>query len=356
MTFLQACGASTAPASVSEPLAADAGAGAPSSLSQPAGESGATIPSSSAMTFSEVQRAVVQVRAGGREGSGFIFDTRGWVLTSAAVVGDDEDVTVVVEGAALPGRVIGIVTDPGLAVIWFPISEEPQSLELAGPDETFDGKVVFLVGYSLPVRRAVVGEVSSPGDEGMRSLRIDTPVSPKAVGGPIIDINGAVIGVITGAVSAPISAGARVVHSERIRALLPSLMAGGEAAPSLTSIAPATSLTARYSGALNDARLSVVNAMTLEYTLKGHKLVGIVRISGEHDLWGGPVGGELRDGLVQFRLEFPNSGTRPSIAFDGRVLEDGSIEGSYRADFQPGTSGGPRERGTWSLAPAAARP
>ena len=164
------------------------------------------------------------------------------------------------------------------------------------------------------------------------------------------------IGVITGAGAGPTSAGARVVHGERIRALLPSLMAGGEAAPSLTSIATATSLTARYSGALYDARLSVVNVMTLEYTLKGHELAGMVRISGEHDLWGGPVGGELQDGLIQFRLEFPDSGNRPSIAFDGRVLKDGSIEGSYRADLQPGTSGGPRERGTWSLAPAAARP
>lgn len=153
---------------MSEPLAADAGVGVTSSLSQPAAGSGATIPSSAAMTFSEVQRAVVQVRACGREGSGFIFDTRGWVLTSAAVVGDDEDVTVVVEGAALPGRVIAIVTDPGLAVIWFPIADKSLSLELAGPDETFDGKVVFLVGYSLSVRRAVVAEVSSPGDERAR--------------------------------------------------------------------------------------------------------------------------------------------------------------------------------------------
>src|SRR5690349_18389603 len=142
-------------------------------------------------------------------GSGVIYDANGWILTNRHVIDGAENQTVQVElkdGRQFEGRVYGIDTLTDLAIVKV---DEPN-LPVA-PVGTSDGlkigQLVVAIGSPLGMYSFSVtsGILSGKGrdvqvDSGQRItnlLQTDAAINPGNSGGPLVDANGAVVGINT---------------------------------------------------------------------------------------------------------------------------------------------------------------
>jgi putative serine protease PepD len=156
----------------------------------------------------------VATEEGGRSGSAVLYRDDGHLLTSATLVEGATGLVVVAAGRRLPGRVVGADPSTDIAVV---------KVDLA---RTLDGTAVPSAvlgdGASLAVGQPAVsiglpghggspvvasGVVSALGlrlerqgaDPLYGMIQIDVPVAAGAVGGPVLDSRGAVIGIASGA-------------------------------------------------------------------------------------------------------------------------------------------------------------
>ncbi|MBI4390006.1 MAG: trypsin-like peptidase domain-containing protein [Nitrospinae bacterium] len=138
------------------------------------------------------------------EGSGFIINKDGYILTNSHVVADSEEIQVALsDGKLYKGKVIGMdkLTDIGLVKI---DAKRPLPvLPLGDSDRLKTGDWVMAIGSPFGLEQTVtVGIVSAKG----RSLgagpyddfiQTDTSINPGNSGGPLININGEVVGINT---------------------------------------------------------------------------------------------------------------------------------------------------------------
>lgn len=133
-------------------------------------------------------------------GSGFLVNDSGWVLTNAHVV---EGCDIVRE--TNHGDAVSVITDAerDLAVVLFraefngaplPIRKDPA--RLTEPVVALGFPLSDILGNEI---RATTGTVSSlSGIQGdPRFIQISAPIQPGNSGGPVLDANGAVIGIAT---------------------------------------------------------------------------------------------------------------------------------------------------------------
>jgi 2-alkenal reductase len=142
-------------------------------------------------------------------GSGVIYDPNGWILTNRHVIEGAQNATVQVElkdGRQFEGRVYGTDTLTDLAIVKV---DEPN-LPVA-PIGTSDGlkigQLVVAIGSPLGMYSFSVtsGILSGKGrdvqvDSGQRItnlLQTDAAINPGNSGGPLVDANGAVVGINT---------------------------------------------------------------------------------------------------------------------------------------------------------------
>lgn len=142
-------------------------------------------------------------------GSGVLYDANGWILTNRHVVEGAQDNTVSVElkdGRQFTGRVYGIDTLTDLAIV----KVDEKNLPVA-PIGTSDGlkigQLVVAIGSPLGTYSFSVtsGILSGKGrdinvDSGTRItnlLQTDAAINPGNSGGPLVDANGAVVGINT---------------------------------------------------------------------------------------------------------------------------------------------------------------
>jgi len=139
-------------------------------------------------------------------GSGFVFDSGGHVITNAHVIGAARTVRVgLMDGRSVDAVVVG--TDPrtDIAVVRLPAGVEAPALDLLDPVEDVPalGAPVFALGHPMGYRFSVTsGVISGAG----RSYDVITPVdflqhdaalNPGSSGGPLVDLEGRVLGVNT---------------------------------------------------------------------------------------------------------------------------------------------------------------
>jgi S1-C subfamily serine protease len=141
-------------------------------------------------------------------GSGFIFDSRGYILTNNHVVENATHILLTMDDtrrfeAELVGR--DPLTD--LAVIKFTEDMEVPALPLADSDELRIGEWVVAIGNALglpgepTVTVGVVGAKSrtvGPLASGIylhNMLQTDAAINPGNSGGPLINLNGRVVGI-----------------------------------------------------------------------------------------------------------------------------------------------------------------
>ncbi len=143
-------------------------------------------------------------------GSGFIFDSTGYILTNQHVVADSDEIEVTVVGHNKPfkAKLLGNSYDLDLAVLKIEGSEFP-TLKLGDSNDTSIGDWVVAIGNPYGFDHTVtVGVLSSTEREipisdsnGTRNyqhlLQTDASINPGNSGGPLLNLAGEVIGINT---------------------------------------------------------------------------------------------------------------------------------------------------------------
>jgi len=172
-------------------------------------EASVIIPNTSttkAMTTHEVtelaRRAVVRIETDLGSGSGFIIDSSGLILTNNHVISDAEEITVHLEdGASYTGTVEARDLVRDLALVKINATGLPY-LEMGDLSEMSLGQQVIVLGYPLDAETITVtsGLVSAIDFDSGRNItwvQTDSAVNPGNSGGPMLDLRGRVIGVVT---------------------------------------------------------------------------------------------------------------------------------------------------------------
>ncbi|MFO7959965.1 MAG: trypsin-like peptidase domain-containing protein [Nitriliruptoraceae bacterium] len=156
-------------------------------------------------TERRVQEVTVRVRSLGCEqfglGSGFVLPG-GIVVTNRHVVGQPREVTLNTwDGRSLSADVAGVATDSDLALLQLEDAGDVPVAELR-PDPVRRGEEVFAVGYpgGGPARVSpgrVLGMVDGTVlGEPAEVIRVEVDIAQGNSGGPLVDREGLVVGVV----------------------------------------------------------------------------------------------------------------------------------------------------------------
>jgi S1-C subfamily serine protease len=177
------------------------------------------IDESSAITeaVKKVSPAVVtiQVSSGGGSGgsgSGFIFNSNGWILTNRHVVQSANQIHVVLaDSRTFTGTVYGIDTLTDLAIVKINASGLPTA-PIGSSSDLVQGQLAIAIGNPLgtfenTVTTGVIsglGRQITAGDSGNQSseqlndlIQTDAAINPGNSGGPLVNSEGQVIGINT---------------------------------------------------------------------------------------------------------------------------------------------------------------
>ncbi len=146
-------------------------------------------------------------RAGPRGGSGFVIDENGYVITNQHVVAGADSLSVrFSSGARAEAEVVGEDASTDIAVIKVDAPEEAlKPLTLGDSDNLEVGDPVIAIGNPLDIGISVTTGIVSGLDRPIRApnrytidgaVQTDAAVNPGTSGGPLLDEQGMVVGVI----------------------------------------------------------------------------------------------------------------------------------------------------------------
>lgn len=162
----------------------------------------------------KVAPATVAVDGGGVKGSGVLIDKSGIILTSPTAVGiSTTRVNVLIKGArAYTGKVMGRANDRELVVVKIDAGEDLPFVELGDSDAARPGQISYVFGDSYDSIRAddqpamSLGVISSVYELTQRRgkaqylgpvLETSAAVNPSQNGGPLVDREGRLLGLVT---------------------------------------------------------------------------------------------------------------------------------------------------------------
>ena len=188
--------------------------------------------------YQQVVGSVVYIETPDGTGTGWVVRD-GLIVTNQHVVNGQDAVTV--RHAFLPPfRAEVLFTDAVIDVAFISYNSatttlEPLEMRVVTADNL--GETLLVLGYSgvgvqedgtvggAAIKRGVLSQIVSFGEQGGRRLRIDAAVDPGDSGGPVLDTAGRVVGMSKGVVEVD-ETGRRIVgifyavHTEEIEALL----------------------------------------------------------------------------------------------------------------------------------------
>jgi S1-C subfamily serine protease len=155
--------------------------------------------------YAQTAPAVVYIAAGGVSGSGFLVSSDGLILTNAHVVGSHARVDVILfDGSKKEGVVEERARgDLDLALVRIQGSNLPH-LPLVGGPMPRPGDFVAALGHGEGAAWSFnVGSVSNSYSlkSGERMLQTQIPLNPGNSGGPVLNAEGRVVGVVTAGVT-----------------------------------------------------------------------------------------------------------------------------------------------------------
>lgn len=148
------------------------------------------------------------------QGSGFVYDELGHIITNNHVVGQAEKITVIFsDGTEVDATLVGVDPDSDLAVI----KVDPQevnlvSIPLGDSDEIKVGQYVIAIGNPFGLSGSMTSGIISglgrnlPADAAAPNgryfsipgiIQTDAAINPGNSGGPLLNLDGEVIGVNT---------------------------------------------------------------------------------------------------------------------------------------------------------------
>lgn len=193
----------------------------------------------------EAARSVVSISNGQGSGSGFIYRSDGWIVTNDHVVGNADEVQVLLpDGRTMKGKVThSNDAQLDLAVVKIPATDL-VALPMADSDTVRVGEFSIAVGSPFGLDDTVtIGHVSALGRGSMVNdpnaqvsrgysglIQTDASINPGNSGGPLLNIHGEVIGVNSTIVSTTMaSAGIGFsIPSNVVRAVADELIANGK--------------------------------------------------------------------------------------------------------------------------------
>lgn len=144
-------------------------------------------------------------------GSGFIYDSKGYILTNHHVIEKATEVKVILsDDEKIDATVVGSDAYADIAVIKIDNKYVKKVAKLGKSDDTKVGDTVFTIGspvsadYSGTVTRGIlsgknrlveVSVSSNSNDWIMNVMQTDAAINPGNSGGPLCNVNGEVIGI-----------------------------------------------------------------------------------------------------------------------------------------------------------------
>lgn len=151
-----------------------------------------------------VRPAVVQLETNSGLGTGFIYDSAGWVLTAAHVTSGSLSMTVrLADGTRLEGRVVGSDSNTDVSVVKFtPPAAGVATVALAIANPPKVGQTAIAIGSPFgldqTVTAGIVSSVNRPvpvGRNYIGMIQTDAPINSGNSGGPLVNLKGQVIGI-----------------------------------------------------------------------------------------------------------------------------------------------------------------
>jgi len=160
----------------------------------------------------KIQSTTGGLVSGQATGSGFIYNSNGWILTNRHVVADAQKITVILsDSRELEGSVYGIDTLTDLAIVKVDATGLP-TVKIGSSSDLEQGQLAIAIGNPLGEfentvttgvisglgRQIVAGSQASSSSEQLNNLiQTDAAINPGNSGGPLLDSAGQVIGVNT---------------------------------------------------------------------------------------------------------------------------------------------------------------
>jgi S1-C subfamily serine protease len=180
-------------------------------------------------------------------GSGFIIDPSGLVLTNAHVVAGSTRVTVgLSDGRRVEGMVVGSDPVTDLAVVRLAGGGGWPVAPLGNSDALQVGEWVIAVGNPFGLDQSVtLGIVSSLNrnaaklgitDKRLELIQTDAAINPGNSGGPLLDADGAVVGINTLVRSGPGAGLGFAIPINRARSIAQQLVSKGRASHAMIGV------------------------------------------------------------------------------------------------------------------------
>ena len=187
-----------------------------------------------AMTTQEVtelaRKAVVRIETDLGSGSGFIIDPSGLIMTNNHVISDAEEITVYLEDStSYTGTVEARDLVRDLALIKIEATGLPY-LELGDLSEVSLGQQVIVLGYPLEgknvsVTSGLISTIDFDSGRNITWVQTDSAVNPGNSGGPLLDLRGRVIGVVSAKmVGVAVEGMGFAISANTVNVYLPGLM------------------------------------------------------------------------------------------------------------------------------------
>lgn len=166
--------------------------------------------------YNRTRRSVVLITVrtsfGGGQGSGFVYDEEGRVLTNNHVVEDALDITVTfVDGTIVPATLVGRDPYVDLAVIDIDAADYLlRPLTLGNSSELLVGEQVVAIGNPFGLENSMTAgivsalgrQMTAPGGYPIVDvIQTDAAVNPGNSGGPLLNMMGEVVGMNTAILS-----------------------------------------------------------------------------------------------------------------------------------------------------------
>ncbi len=195
--------------------------------------------------FERVSPAVVHVGVDNGQGSGFVYDADGFIVTNNHVITGARNIIVsFADGTDLDATLVG--ADPGSDLALLKVDVKPgelTALALADSDDLRVGQLVLAIGSPFGLANTLTTGIISgldrlfPGAQAPSGgsynipdiIQTDAAINPGNSGGPLLDTRGYVIGVNT-AIESPVRGSSGVgfaVPSNVVAVVIPQLMGGG---------------------------------------------------------------------------------------------------------------------------------
>lgn len=135
-------------------------------------------------------------------GSGFIVDSKGYILTNYHVVQDATRITVgLLSGEKFRGKVIGVDEETDVAVIKIEATRELPTLKLGDSNASDVGDWVLAIGSPFGLDQTVTAGIISKKEREtssssfQRFIQTDAAINRGNSGGPLVNMHGEAIGI-----------------------------------------------------------------------------------------------------------------------------------------------------------------